>query len=94
VFIVILFPALGLRLLLFHDDYDFAACVTFLQIADRGLRLTDFVSAVDHRSDFSGLHEVAQKIQIAFGQLRDVKDKLLIGKVGQESVPKISANSA
>jgi hypothetical protein len=43
---------------------------------------------------FSGLHEVAQNIQISFGQLRDVKDKLLIGKVGEESVPKISPNSA
>ena len=29
--------------------------MTFLQIADRGLRLTYFVSAVDHRSDLFSL---------------------------------------
>src|SRR5436309_5252636 len=78
---------------LFGGDYDFSARVTLLQIADRSLRLTELVSAVDHRSDFSRLHEVAQNIQIVFGQRGDVKDKLLLGKVGQESVPKISANS-
>src|SRR4029453_16710933 len=79
-------------LLLFGDDYDLSARVAFFQIADRGLRLTDFVGAVDHRSDFSGLHEVAQNIQIVFGQFCDVKGKLLIGKVGQKSVPEIPTN--
>ena len=63
--------------MLFRDDYDFSARVTFFEIADRVLCLTDLVSAVDHRSDFSGLHQVAQNIQIVFGQFRNVEDKLL-----------------
>ena len=63
------------------SDYDFAARVTFFQIADCSLRLTHFVSSIDHRRDFSGLHEVAQNIQIVFGQFRNVEDKLLAGEV-------------
>src|SRR5436853_5028048 len=46
-------------ILLFRHDHDFAVRVTFLQIADRGLRLADFVTAIDERRNLSGLHHLA-----------------------------------
>jgi len=47
-------------------DYNFSVRVPFFQLAKRRLRLAHFVSAIDDRHDFSGLHQVAQDIQIIF----------------------------
>src|SRR5437773_12188045 len=79
--IVILFPPHYQRWLLLHGDYDFAVRVPFFQIAKRRLRLAHFVSAVDDRRYFSRLHQIAQNIQIVFGECRNVEDKLLAGEL-------------
>src|SRR6266480_2876584 len=66
---------------LFDGDHDFSVRVTFFQIAKRSLRLTHFVSAVDDRRYFSRLHQIAQDIQIVFGQFSNVEDELLLVEV-------------
>src|SRR5207253_10514392 len=66
---------------LFDDDYDFSARVTFFQITDRSLRFTEFVGSIDDWRYFSGLHQVAQNIQIVFGSFRNVEDELLAGEL-------------
>src|SRR5438552_15752103 len=65
----------------FCSDGHLSVRVTFFQIADCILCLTNLVSAVDDWRDFSGLHEIAQNIQLVFGQFRNVEDKLLAGEV-------------
>src|SRR4030095_711760 len=39
-------------------------------------------------------HQVAHNAEVIFGQLRDVKDKLLSAEVRQESIPEIAAGPA
>src|SRR6266567_6585013 len=62
------------------DDY-FSTGVAFFEIVDCILCLTNLVSPVDDRRDFSGLHQIAQNIQVIFGQFRNVGDELLAGEL-------------
>src|SRR2546421_9306343 len=54
-------PSFGGSILLFvmlvRGDDDFSAGVAFFQITDRSFRLANLVGAIDHRRNFSLLHE-------------------------------------
>src|SRR5215510_10692621 len=70
---------------LIDSDDDFSACVAFFQIADRGLRLTHFVSAIDDRTNSSGLHEVAQKREVILVCLGDKGHEFLTTELREQS---------
>ena len=82
------FPFHGRRLI--DPDDNFSSRVAFFHVAHRIRRLLQFVGSIDDRVDFSRLHQIAQKAEVAFGQLRDVEDKFLFAKVRSETHSKNS----
>src|SRR5437868_5460747 len=70
---------------LFHSYNYFSSRVAFFEIPHRLRGLAQLVSPVDDGCHLSGLHEVAQQLQVLFVQLRAVPDELLAGESRQET---------
>ena len=72
--------SLGLVVLSHRDDH-FPSSMPLFEISESFSDLTQRIRPVDDRRHLSGLHQIAQNIQIVFGQFRNVEDELLAGEI-------------